>query len=78
MPTAFIDIEDTTQKSVIVKSLLPEIKIPRANIHLSSDNNTVRLEIKTHDAISLRAACNSLLRWIDVVAQIQGLVNECK
>lgn len=78
MPTAFIEIEDPLKKKVIYTSILPETKIPRATINLSVSIQKLRIQISTDDSISLRAACNSLLRWIDVAAQMHSLVNQCK
>jgi len=78
MPTAFIDIEDPLKKTVIYESLLPETKIPRATIYLSPSPQKLRIKISTDDSVSLRAACNSLLRWIDVAEQMHSLVNQCK
>ena len=78
MPTAFIDIEDPLKKKIIYTSILPETKIPRATIHLSLLPQKLEIKISTDDSVSLRAACNSLLRWIDVAAQMHSLVNPCK
>ena len=78
MPEAFIDIKNLGKDSVILESLLPETKIPRAKVHLSCTLDTLRVEISTHDSVSLRAVCNSLLRWIDVANQVQNLVIQCK
>jgi tRNA threonylcarbamoyladenosine modification (KEOPS) complex Pcc1 subunit len=78
MPTAFIDIKDPLKKKVIYTSLLPETKIPRAIINLSASPQKLRIKISTDDSVSLRAACNSLLRWVDVAAQMYSLVNQCK
>jgi tRNA threonylcarbamoyladenosine modification (KEOPS) complex Pcc1 subunit len=78
MPKAFIDIKNLGEEPVILESLLPEIHIPRAKVHLSHTYDTLRVEISTHDSVSLRAVCNSLLRWIDVAHQVQNLVIQCK
>jgi len=78
MPTAFIDIEDPLKKKIIYTSILPETKIPRATIHLALHPQKLRIKISTDDSVSLRAACNSLLRWIDVAAQMHSLVHPCK
>ena len=78
MPTAFIDIEDPLKKTVIYEAILLETKIPRATIHLTPNTQKLRIQISTDDSVSLRAACNSLLRWIDVAVQMHSLVNQCK
>ena len=78
MPTACIDIEDPQKKKIIYNSILPETQIPKATIHLSITLQKLRIKISTDTSISLRAACNSLLRWIDVAAQMHSLVNQCK
>ena len=62
--------------SVIAQSLLPEIKhrIPKSNVMFSVENNTLRVAIESDDISSLRAACNSYLRWIQTALSVKQLI----
>ena len=53
---------------IIAESLNPEIKhkIPKTNVKASLNGKIFSLEIEAEDISSLRAACNSYLRWISV------------
>jgi|YNPNPStandDraft_1061719.scaffolds.fasta_scaffold00214_18 tRNA threonylcarbamoyladenosine modification (KEOPS) complex Pcc1 subunit len=64
---------DTKDEADIVHSALkPEIndKLPRVNAVLSQSERTLHLSIKSSDISSLRAACNSYLRWVQTITEI--------
>jgi len=72
--TFYFDSED--EAKVIVRSLIPEIKhkIPKTNVEVTSSGKTLYLKIETSDISSLRAACNSYLRWIDTALNVKKTV----
>ena len=57
---------------VLSKSLNPEIKhsIPNTNINVSIFKKTFFMDIKAKNINSLRAACNSYLRWIKTALDV--------
>jgi tRNA threonylcarbamoyladenosine modification (KEOPS) complex Pcc1 subunit len=61
---------------IIFKSLTPEIKhkLPKTNIDISLDGKTFTLKIEAKDLSSLRAACNSYLRWINTALRVKKTV----
>ena len=61
------------EAKIIVESLSPEIKqkIPKTNVQISLSNNILSLNIEANDISSLRAACNSYLRWINTALNIK-------
>ena len=61
---------------IISISLMPEIKqkIPKTNVKLSVFKNKFFLEIEAKDTSSLRAACNSYLRWINTALNVKKTV----
>lgn len=70
-------IFDTPEEAKIVaKSLDPEIKnkIPKTDIKVSLSENVFTLEIEANDISSLRAACNSYLRWINTALSVKKTV----
>jgi len=58
---------------IVAGSLSPEIKnkIPKTNVKIKIDKKTYYLEIKSNDISSLRAACNSYLRWINTAFSVK-------
>lgn len=73
----FIFYFDSKKEALIVKnSLFPEVKhkIPKSEITISVIENKLFLNIKSEDTSSLRAACNSYLRWIDTALKVEQLV----
>ncbi len=62
--------------SVIAESLSPEIqhKIPKSSVLITIENKTLQMTIKSGDMSSLRAACNSYLRWIQTALSVKNLV----
>ena len=61
---------------VVAQSLSPEIqhKIPKSNVTFSIDKKTLEVIIESGDVRSLRAACNSYLRWIQTALSVKKLV----
>ena len=76
MPTASIEIEIPGKAHIVSRSLAPEVQMARATVRLSHTDTCVTLTIDTPDTVSLRAALNSFLRWMDVTLEIQDLVNQ--
>ena len=67
------NFDSTEEARIIAESLDPEIKhkIPKTNVHVSLSDNTFSLEIEAKDISSLRAACNSYLRWINTALKVK-------
>ncbi len=61
---------------VVAASLSPEIqhKIPKSNVSFTVNKKTLEVIIKSEDVSSLRAACNSYLRWIQTALAVRQLV----
>jgi tRNA threonylcarbamoyladenosine modification (KEOPS) complex Pcc1 subunit len=70
----YFDSEDDVK--VIVNSLIPEIKnkIPKTNVEITYSGKTLFLKIETNDISSLRAACNSYLRWINTAFDVKKTI----
>jgi tRNA threonylcarbamoyladenosine modification (KEOPS) complex Pcc1 subunit len=62
--------------SIVAQSLSPEIqhRIPKSNVTFIIDKKTLKITIKSEDVSSLRAACNSYLRWIQTALSVKQLV----
>jgi tRNA threonylcarbamoyladenosine modification (KEOPS) complex Pcc1 subunit len=74
---SFIFVFDSEKEAKIVaESLNPEIKhkIPKTEIEVSCMGKTFSLEIEATDVSSLRAACNSYLRWINTAIAVKKTV----
>jgi len=73
----FIFSFDSEDKAKIVaESLNPEIKhkIPKTNVEIFLKGKTFTLKIEAKDISSLRAACNSYLRWVNVASSVEKTV----
>ena len=60
---------------IIKKSVYPEIKhrIPKTNVEIGFKNDkSLFLKIVTEDVSSLRASCNSYLRWIKTAFDVRN------
>lgn len=70
----YFDSEE--EAKIIFESLKPEIKhkIPKTDIKISLEKNSLNLKIETKDLNSLRAACNSYLRWVDTALKVKKVV----
>ncbi len=70
------DFDSTEDARVVSESLTPEIKnkIPNTNVDISTLEKTFYLGIKAKNVSSLRAACNSYLRWINTALNVKKTV----
>jgi len=61
---------------IVAQSLSPEIqhKIPKSNVTFSVDKKILKVTIESEDVSSLRAGCNSYLRWIQTAFRVKELV----
>jgi tRNA threonylcarbamoyladenosine modification (KEOPS) complex Pcc1 subunit len=61
---------------IVSQSLSPEIqhKIPKSNVTFFINKKTLEVNIESDDVSSLRAACNSYLRWIQTALSVKQLV----
>lgn len=74
--TFIFTVDSQNEAQVVVKSLKPEIihKIPKTNVDVLCSDNTFSLVIKAKEVSSLRAACNSYLRWIHTIIKVHKIV----
>jgi tRNA threonylcarbamoyladenosine modification (KEOPS) complex Pcc1 subunit len=73
----FIFNFNSYKKSKLVeKALSPETKqkIPKVKVNISLSKNILSLTIESEDISTLRAACNSYLRWINTAINVNQLV----
>jgi len=73
----FIFNFDTTEDAkIIAEALNPEIKnkIPKTSVEVFLSNKKFILKIEAKDTSSLRAACNSYLRWINTALTVKKTV----
>lgn len=70
------DFDSIKEAKVVAESLNPEIqhKIPKTDIDISISKKTLFLNIEAKDVSSLRAACNSYLRWINTALNVARTV----
>lgn len=61
---------------IVAESLSPEVKhkIPKANVEISLSKKALFLKIESDDVSTLRAACNSYLRWVNTAINVNQLV----
>jgi len=74
---SFVFVFDSVKEArIIAESLHPEIKhkIPKTNVELLLSNKTFSLKIEAKDVSTLRAACNSYLRWINTAINVKKTV----
>ena len=64
------------QATIIAQALAPEAaqKIPKSSVDITVDGPVLHLIIGAEDVSSLRAACNSYLRWIQTATSVHDLV----
>ena len=78
MKTAIFEFNFDTEEEarIIASSLDPEIKnkIPKTKVDVSLFNKTFKLKIESDDLSSLRAACNSYLRWINTALNVKKTI----
>jgi len=70
------DFNSTEEARVVTKSLNPEIKnkIPNTNVTISTLEKTFYLDIRAKNVNSMRAACNSYLRWINTALDVNKTI----
>ena len=70
------DFDSIKEVKVVAESLNPEIqhKIPKTDIEISIIKKTLFLNIEAKDVSSLRAACNSYLRWINTALNVSRTI----
>jgi tRNA threonylcarbamoyladenosine modification (KEOPS) complex Pcc1 subunit len=74
--TFVFSFDSEKEAKIIMESLKPEIKhkIPKTNIESNISKNVLTLKIEAKDISSLRAACNSYLRWINTALNVKKTV----
>ena len=67
------NFDSSDEARIVASSLDPEIKhkIPKTNVKVLLEDKTFSLEIEAKDISSLRAACNSYLRWINTALNVK-------
>ena len=70
------NFDSDEEARIVAESLDPEIKhkIPKTKVNVSLSKNTFSIEIKADDLSSLRAACNSHLRWINTALNVKKTI----
>ncbi|MCJ7570996.1 MAG: hypothetical protein MUO82_03855 [Candidatus Thermoplasmatota archaeon] len=71
-----LDFENFDDARVVYNSLNPEIKhkIPKTKIKVKLKETVLKIDIEANDISSLRAACNSYLRWINTALNVKKTV----
>jgi tRNA threonylcarbamoyladenosine modification (KEOPS) complex Pcc1 subunit len=70
------DFDSEEEARIVAESLTPEIKneIPKTKVEVSLSKKRFTLEVEAKDVSSLRAACNSYLRWIKTALDVKKTV----
>ena len=79
MQKAAFSFELGEDKNIAVLAALePEVsrELPRARAKVWTEGKTLHLEIEAEDAISMRAAVNSYLRWVKVAADASAAAKD--
>lgn len=68
-----VNFDSEEEANIVTRALQPEIdhKIPKTKIITKVDYNQLFLSIESKDVSSLRAACNSYLRWINTAIKVK-------
>ena len=78
MRSAVIEIEFEERKDldIIFRSVKPEVEkeIPKTKVSIEKIDNKMILRIESKDTSSLRAACNSFLRWIETARSVKEVI----
>jgi tRNA threonylcarbamoyladenosine modification (KEOPS) complex Pcc1 subunit len=71
-----IKLNSTKEVKIILESISPELKkkISKTDVHLYSSQKIIHLDIKSNNTSSLRAACNSYLRWVNTAYSINNTI----
>ncbi len=67
------NFDSEKEAEIVAESLAPEIKnkIPKTNVEIKLSKKSLYLIIESDDISSLRAACNSYLRWINTALNVK-------
>jgi len=70
------NFDSKEEARIVSESLDPEIKnkIPKTRVKVNLSGNTFTIDLEANDISSLRAACNSYLRWISTAQNVQKTV----
>lgn len=70
------NFDSEKEAKIIADTLNPEIKhkIPKTNVEVTLSGSKFSIKIETTDFSSLRAACNSYLRWINTALNVKKTV----
>jgi len=70
------NFDSSEEARIIADSLNPEIKnkIPKTKVKVSLSGKTFSINLEAKDISSLRAACNSYLRWINTALNVKKTV----
>jgi len=71
-----ISMDSAFDARIVVESISPEIKnkIPNTKINLYVSNEKIFIDIISKNLSSLRAACNSYLRWINTANNVKNSI----
>jgi tRNA threonylcarbamoyladenosine modification (KEOPS) complex Pcc1 subunit len=71
-----VEMDSNSDARIIIESITPEIKnkIPNTTVKLYCSNNKIFLNINSKNLSSLRAACNSYLRWINTANNVKNSI----
>jgi tRNA threonylcarbamoyladenosine modification (KEOPS) complex Pcc1 subunit len=74
--TITIDFDTNNQASIIASALRPEIvtTIPHTKATITTKDSILILNIEAKQTSTLRAACNSYLRWIQTALSVHNIV----
>jgi tRNA threonylcarbamoyladenosine modification (KEOPS) complex Pcc1 subunit len=72
----FFNFNTKEEAKIIAESLDPETKqkIQKTNVQVTLSKKTFSLYIEAKDVSSLRAACNSYLRWINTALNVKNTI----
>ncbi|MEF8879865.1 MAG: KEOPS complex subunit Pcc1 [Candidatus Thermoplasmatota archaeon] len=70
-----ITFDNEDDAKLIADSIQPEIeqRIPKTNVEAKTIQKKFFITIKAEDLSSLRAACNSYLKWIKTAYQVEKI-----
>ncbi len=71
-----LDFENFDDARVVYDALKPEIKhkIPKTKIEVKNKGTILKINIEANDISSLRASCNSYLRWIKIALTVKKTI----
>ena len=70
------DFDSEEEARIVSESLIPEIKhkIPKTKVEVYLSKKRFTMKVEAKDSSSLRAACNSYLRWIKTALDVKKTV----